>query len=141
MDHYLARKRPENSAEFFSRTALDVKSCKDCETAGLACEKCKAKSNCSWLRMVMEKARCRHFLATSLMATDLPQEQRLEAVRLLQAARPPEDMSASGLRIEGLVSLNSRVVQRFQNPDKPRWNPNGTLSSTQLTCHLKDFFQ
>ena len=27
------------------------------------------------------------------MATDLPQEQRLEAVRLLQAARPPDDMS------------------------------------------------
>ena len=81
-----------------------VQQCGGCETAGLACEKCKGKSNCSWLRMVLEKARCRHFLAASLMATDLPQEQRVEAVRLLQAARPLDDMSEEFMAVTFAVS-------------------------------------
>ena len=91
MGHYLAKKRP--GAADFSRNELDVKSCKNCESAGLACEACKGKSNCSWLRLTLEKARCREFMATSIMATDLPQQQRVEVVKQLNRSSVPEDVS------------------------------------------------
>ena len=60
------------------------------------------------------------------MATDLPQEQRVEAVRLLQAARPLDDMS------EEFMAAWKELLQGARDEDISRGNM-GKLRESILT--------
>ena len=83
--YYLETGAAKDGPDFFKKAAFDVKPCRECEQAGVACEACGTGGRSCWLRVVMEKIRIRSWIVESIVQeASVPAHRKEEISRSMR---------------------------------------------------------